>query len=470
MTTTTRIPTIISYQMSLSLASFYKYLNGSLFFLSLIATLLPLASPYSNVTLSSLGGNLEVMVYLPHAVKPSEATYYMASRFDHGSMIGSITSKNEKTGAKHLLFGSKNWRQPHNSGWPESGIGLASEFGVGDDGPLCQYRCGWDGVNDVTNGVLGYEDAKNGEPFLKIGVGALIKGSCPSCDSTDNYRFNSPYEFAELPQWKVFTSSSSIVSMEHEARVRNYGYRLHKDIVLDGNVLAVTSVLTNLGDTAFSTAWYSHNFFTCDGIPVRDGYSLDMDIQGDKGKLYEEPGVIGSWAVPLRTFANIREFKDHVTVDVARPLNGDTRIKAEFVKDDASKGAFTLHGCTTSLRSELPDVINNRIPMYAYNLYLEKGTFSPEPQILLHLQPGQSTSWTQRLVIENEDEGIKGLPLLGKSVARTDDGSENVWKLIAAAVIMVGAVLSLHVRQRVSARDNDNGRRREDYSTVPDVA
>jgi hypothetical protein len=432
----------------------------------MLVLLLPCTSGYSNFTLSSNGGDIEVVVYLPHAVKPDEPTYYMGSRFDHSSMIGSI--KRRSLGRVHTLFGGSLWRLPHNNQWPESGIGLASEFGVGDDGPLCQYRCGWGGVNDISNGVLGYDEAKNGEAFLKIGVGALIKGSCPMCDSTDTYRFNSPYEFAELPQWKVLVSTSSVVSMEHEAYVKHHGYRLHKDIVLDGNVLAVTSVLTNLGDDAFSTAWYSHNFFTCDSIPVRGGYSLDLDIRERVGtKLYEEPGVLGSWAVPLRSFARIEDFRKTIRVSVVRPLEDDTRIKAEFVNDEDSKGAFTLHGCGTAITSRFPDVEGHALPMYAYNLYLEKGTLSPEPQILLHLEPGQAVSWTQRLVFEDDYDGSSSSYLSFASYSLFPSSPDGVWMFVTAAVLLVGAVFALHVsNQRLSACSG----LRSHYNTVPDVA
>ena len=436
-------------------------------------TTLALAS-YSNVTLTSYDGSLEVVVYLPVGIKPTEKTYYVSSRFDHGSMIGSIKRTSRKVVSdeiveqEHYLFGGEQWRTPHNSQWPESGIGLASEFGVGDDGAYCQYRCGWEEVDDVTNGVLGYREARNGEPFLKIGVGALIKGSCPSCDSTDNYRFNSPYEFAELPQWHVLQATKNILAIEHEASLKHHGYRLHKDIVLDNNVLLVTSVLTNLGSKAFSTAWYSHNFFTCDGIPIREGYGLDLNIRGQRGTLYEEPGVIGSWAVPLQAFASVKEYPGHVEVDVYRPLEGGTRIKAEFVNDGSSDGGFVLHGCDTSIRNEFPDVQRGVLPMYAYNLYLEKGTFSPEPQLLIHLEPGASTSWTQRIVFEDDADDptmsqrreIFGL----RMISLTDLSPEDAWKLLPAMVIVVLAVSSLFI----SSRSSRNSRRLF-YSQIPDV-
>jgi len=72
-------------------------------------------------------------------------------------MIGDFTYKSSSQ--KKLVYGHSLWRTPHNPTNSESGIGLASEFGCSDDGATCNgYH--------VTNGVLGYESAQLGEPFL----------------------------------------------------------------------------------------------------------------------------------------------------------------------------------------------------------------------------------------------------------------------------------------------------------------
>ena len=100
----------------------------SILYLLAASTTLSLAS-FANVTLESEDGNVEVVVYLPVGLKPTEPTYYVSSRFDHGSMIGSIKLKSHQVAENkiltkiHELFGAKNWRLPHNSQWPESGIG-----------------------------------------------------------------------------------------------------------------------------------------------------------------------------------------------------------------------------------------------------------------------------------------------------------------------------------------------------------
>lgn len=325
-------------------------------------------------------------------------SYYSGTRFDWSSMIGNVRFNGNS------LYGTDMWRMPHNTHWPESGVGLASEFGVGDDGDFCFYRCGWPLTGGITNGVLGYRQAKQGEPFLKVGVGLLIKGSCPACDSAEDYKFNSPYIFAEQPVWTWTTTNNNnnnliAVSLRNQATLREYGYQLTKDIELtNDNVLLVTTTLTNTGAQPFSTVWYSHHFFTCDSIAIGPGYSVKLGVSYyGKSPLYEEPGT-WSWSTPLAQYANIRPSSDgSVRIDMTRAMEWGVRIKTEFVKDDNTSGAFLVQACGTSILSTLQTADEFPLEMYAYNLYLERGTLSPEPQILLNLLPGSSRRWTQRL-------------------------------------------------------------------------
>lgn len=389
---------------------------------------------YSNIKLTSRDGDLSVVVYLPIGVRGrgarDEESFYYSSRFDQGSMIGSITRKKRRsssaasdheTPTDHVLYGTDMWRLPHNSHWPESGVGLASEFGVGDDGALCDFRCGWPAAVGVTNGLLGYQEAGSGGSFLKIGVGELIKGTCPACDSTDDYRFNSPYLFAKQPVWTMTRASddrNAAVRLEHQAVLRNHGYHLIKEIALTNNVLTVKTTLQNLGDAPFSTVWYSHNFFTCDQVAVGPGYSLDFDIKGESvHPVYEEPST-WSWSTPLKDYGRVKLFPNSVHLEMTRTLDPGTRIKAEFADDHVTTGGFTLSACETGLESSIvsPDFARDGskpISMYAYNLYIERGTFSPEPQLLIsNLMPGQSVSWTQVVVVhDNGFETSKVVPV-----------------------------------------------------------
>ena len=368
---------------------------------------------FANVTLQSPNGDLSAVIFLPKGLKPAERTFYMASRFDHSSMIGDIrrTTRNRHSGKEttQLFYGTEQWRVPHDPYWPESGVGLAAEFGVGDDGAFCNYRCGWYEVNEVTNGVLGYEEAKNGESFLKIGVGELIKGSCPICDSSEDYKFNSPYEFKRRPEWQLETSPNTpnFMALSHEATLYQNGYRLRKEITVNDDAILVKTILTNIGRVPFASAWYSHHFYTCDNHPIGRGVGVDLDL-ATTGGAYDEPGT-WFWSTPIENYASITTIDDEVSVQMQRGVEQNVRIKAEFSINEQSHGAFSIHGCDTVIKETIPEMEapDGDISMYAFNLYIETGTFSPEPQIYMHLWPGQETSWTQRLDFQDIDESTR---------------------------------------------------------------
>ncbi|KAL3904524.1 MAG: hypothetical protein SGILL_010033, partial [Bacillariaceae sp.] len=414
-------------------------------------------------------GDLSVVVYLPDGMKPGEPTYYQSTRFDWSSMIGQITRTStdwQGNRETHTMYGTRNWRVPHDPYWPESGVGLAAEFGVGDDGSFCNFFCGWNHVNEVTNGVLGYREAKVGESFLKIGVGELVKGSCPTCDSAEDYKFNSPYEFANPPEWNVEDyGDGRSVSLNHQATLKEHGYRLRKDITLHNDQLLVKHTLTNIGRTPFSTAWYSHHFFTCDSHPVGSGYEVDVDLAATDGE-YEEPGT-WFWATPLQDYARVTASKDTVSVRMQRGLPSDVRIKAEFVKDENSHGGFTVKACQTSIRETIPEVSQPKtgISMYAYNLYIESGTFSPEPQIYLHLMPGESTSWTQQLDFQDylppspSPRWFRFRQYILPKRRLIGYNAKTVVSLIAITIAIAGlSAVVLHFRTR----------RRQAYEPIPD--
>ena len=416
-----------------------------------------------------------MVVYLPIGIKPNEALYYFSSRFDHGSMIGSISRKVRlPTGGMrtHTLYQDGMWRQPHNTNWPESGVGLAAEFGVGDDGDLCLFRCGWYGSGDLTNGVLGYREARLGETFLKIGVGKLIKGSCPTCDSAEDYKFNSPYQFAEVPEWSMSQSDPQSVQLTHQAFLRDHGYALKKEISLVGDTLSVTTTLTNLGRDAFSTVWYSHNFFTCDGIAVGPGYGLDLNLRGEQDPVYEEPGT-WSWSTPLQDYARVKRNAGHINVQMVRAVEPGIRIKSEFTRDDTTNGGFTLHACGTKIQSSIPQTQdpNSGISMYAYNLYIERGTLSPEPQILLHLDPGQSATWSQKLTIGDDPVIEDGWSdrLRSASFTEAASTSTNFLERHSIAVPFVAVVLLALTLQSV-VRLRRRRQLHQRYTRIADVS
>ncbi|KAL3792504.1 hypothetical protein HJC23_008426 [Cyclotella cryptica] len=360
---------------------------------------------YNNVTLKS--PIMSVKVFMPAFGDLSkENDYYTGSRFEHGSMIGDVMYGDNKK-----VYGRGLWRTPHDPTWPESGVGLASEFGCGDNGQTCI------GKGDITNGVLGYDTARAGEPFLKIGVGALIKGSCPECvgDENGDYKFNSPYKFYRTPKWSLLPSpGSNEVTFLSEESIGDYGYRIQKTARLDGNILTVRTLLSNAGKKQFTTPWYSHHFFSGDDAPVGPGYALDLGLSefGLKAgtAVFKQPGL-GSWSGDINEYVNVTLAKDgSISMDFKKAIPDGVRLKANFLDENMqtlTDGSFTIRAPNgISVYERIPELqTQSRNPfIYAYNVYIEKGTLSPEPLLLLYLQPGETTSWTQHLRFSSLDK------------------------------------------------------------------
>ena len=411
------------------------------------------AETYGNVTLRS--PMMSVKVFMPTSGDFSKETdYYQGSRFEHGSMIGDMMF-----GDSRKVYGRGLWRTPHDPSWPESGVGLASEFGCGDNGDTCI------GKGDITNGVLGYDTAKVGDPFLKIGVGALIKGSCPDCvgDDAQVYQFNSPYKFYRTPKWSVLPSpGANEISLVSEESLGDYGYRIQKTVRLDGNILTVRTILSNAGKKQFTTPWYSHHFFTADEAPLGPGYGLDLGLSefGLKSGtvVYKQPGL-GAWSGEMSDYVDVVAAKDgSITMNVKKSIPDGVRLKANFLDENMpilTDGSFTLRAPNgISVYERIPELqTQSRNPfIYMYNVYLEKGTLSPEPMLLLYLQPGETASWTQHLKFSAFDKNGSAsfLSMISNTALQPrHPGSFAAMFLIIACCSMA---ISLYLRSPLSKR------------------
>jgi hypothetical protein len=395
---------------------------------------------FEHLSLSSPSGGLSATVFLPARADaaPDAQHYYGSSRFDWSSMIGELT-----TSDGHVLAADNFWRAPHDPAWTESGIGLAGEFGCGDDGSACGPGWGaYDGAGGVplTNGVLGYDEAVAGGSFLKIGVGALRKGSCAGCDATsasDRYRFNSPYAFDRTPEWTVTRRGPGEVRLESNASLPaaaghaapKWGYALARTVALTdgparsplsrsvGGLLVETWELTNTGSEAFATPYYSHNFFALDAAHIAAGWTLQVD--GLHAERYTDGDA--SWAKPLGSYARARPSASGLsdTLEWEREVRPAEKLKANFEGAAcafAPPGDFRLSydGGAFSVRStqclQPPQLQAEAAAcateccqprLYAFNLYAEATTLSPEPIVRVELQPKQTAVWTRTLALDS---------------------------------------------------------------------
>jgi hypothetical protein len=306
------------------------------------------AEDYLHIFLKN--NTLKVKVYLTDA----EKGFYRGTRFVRAGVVGEIEY------AGHKLFGPlKDTHDPTNH---DDIIGFAPEFG--QEKPL------------------GYDNAKVGGTFLKIGVGELEK------PEEQKYSFATKYKVVKPAEWKEVIRDGEPDSLRRIgwltrgelASGLKYQYEMTIELTESKGVpsLRVHYQLKNIGRGRISTDFYQHNFFNVDGDSVGPNYALEFPFK-------PKP-------------ENLRgKFEDLVTVDG----------KELRFKDKLTKG-FIMAGVTGYDISAAQDrqVTMKHAPSgvrvlcawdygtQKINVWGMKTTLCPEPFGQLVIEPEQQKSWS----------------------------------------------------------------------------
>jgi hypothetical protein len=307
----------------------------------LLLAIFSLAADFPTRTLKS--DELTVTVYMPDAVKGM----YRGTRFDWSGVL-------DVQFGKHKLFGP--WLGNPDPKNHDSIVGPCEEFGMF--------------VNP-----LGYDDAKIGEKFLKIGVGVLEK------PKEEKYRFMHTYTIAKTPTWTVETNENMIIFTQSIATDFGYGYKYAKTITLKGLELIIAHTLANTGKKQIHTDHYNHNFFNVDGDAVGTNYTLQFLFEPKADK-------------PKERFAELVKMKGKALY-LSGPLDTGT-IYGGIVGFDstANTNGFTMHHWKSNVSVE----VTGDKPLKQFNLWGMKTTICPEPFIELKIEPGKRESWTWKYV------------------------------------------------------------------------
>lgn len=190
---------------------------------------------------------LNATIYLPDADKG----FYRGTRFDWAGVIGSL----EYNG--HSYYGP--FFEKFNPAVRDVVIGDPIEAGVNSaaTGPVEEFL----GAGET---VLGYAEAKPGEPFCKIGVGSLRKLDNAPYSSYTNYPIlnGGKRTVKSGSDWIEFTQQLDCGS--------GYGYTYTKTIRLLDNQpeMTIEHRLVNTGTKPIDTRVYDHNFTSIDHQPT----------------------------------------------------------------------------------------------------------------------------------------------------------------------------------------------------------
>jgi hypothetical protein len=177
-----------------------------------------------------------------------ERGYYRGTRFDWSGQIESLRAKD------HEYFGK--WFEKYDPKLHDAIMGPVEEFVTNDS-------------------ALGYDEAKPGGEFIRIGVGALKK---PEEARFDRFK---TYDIVDHGKWSVKKGGDWIEFTHNLSDHNGYAYRYTKRIVLTKGKpeMVIHHLLKNTGKKTIVTSQYNHNFFMLDGQPTGPDASVTFPFE-----------------------------------------------------------------------------------------------------------------------------------------------------------------------------------------------
>ncbi len=288
-------------------------------------------------------GAITARFYLPD----SESGYYRGTRFDWSGVIYSLKT------AKHEYFGQ--WFPKYDPKLHDAIMGPVEEF-------------------RTNNAGLGYDEAKVGGTFIRIGVGVVTK---PEEAAYQSFR---TYDIVDHGKWRV-RSGKDRIEFRHELRDQTgYGYRYTKRIRLEPGraVMVIEHELSNTGRKRIVTSQYNHNFFVIDGQPTGPAVEVKLPFELEA----------------------VRAFRGDIAVASGKQIG----YKRELQTGESVIAEFRGFGDTASdydVRVENKKAhagvrITGDRPLSKLVYWSIRTVFSPEPYIDLSVEPGKSTRWSYR--------------------------------------------------------------------------
>lgn len=297
-------------------------------------------------------GQIQAKIYLPQA----ERGFYRGTRFDWSGVIHSLRFEG------HDYYGP--WftkTAPGVHDFVYDGPDITAGPCSATTGPADEFK------------AVGFEDAKPGGTFVKIGIGALRR---PDDKAYDAYRL---YDIVDPGKWQIKKKRDSIeFTQTLNDSASGFGYVYHKTVQLAGGKpeMLLRHSLKNTGTHALDTNVYNHNFLVLDGKTPSPGLVITVPFQ------------IQSPRPPVQSLAEIRgnqivykdTLKDHDTV--ATPLQGFS----DSAKDNQIRIENSAAGAGMTIQADHP--------LLREALWSIRSVLAMEPFISISVAPGQEFTWT----------------------------------------------------------------------------
>jgi len=323
------------------------------------------AAEYPSAEISN--GDLRVKLYLPDG----KNGFYRATRFDWSGMIYSLVYQG------HEYYGP--WFQrvdPKVRDFVFEGDGIVASPCTAAVGPAEEF------VTD-SNQPLGYQEARPGGTFVKIGVGVLRKAA-----DSDYDRFTS-YQLVDSGKWTSKKTADSIEFTQTLADAQSgYGYVYRKTISLSKNEMTIAHSLRNTGSRTIDTNVYNHNFLRIDGAATGPDYTITV------------PYALQSSRPPNPEFAEIRGNQ----ILYKKRLENRTVVETSMRGFGSDPKDFDIRIENRTSRAGLR--ITGDQPLEKQALWSIRATLSVEPFVKIHAAPGEEFSWSLKYTYFTQNPSV----------------------------------------------------------------
>lgn len=300
-------------------------------------------------------GIISAKLYLPDATKG----YYRGTRFDWSGVFASLTFEG------HNYFGP--WFEKYD---PKIHDAIS--------GPVEEFFGGAPSVGHDTATGLGYNEAKPGGTFIRIGVGVLRK---PEEEKFNRFK---TYEIVDAGKWKVERKPDGVTFHHAVADTPSgYGYEYTKIARLEPGkpALVLEHSLKNTAKKTISTEVYDHNFLTIDGQPTSRDFILKFPFQvtatGELNGFVETKG------------------RQLVYINDIGPQDKEGQfVMAELKGYGSSKNDYDIDVYNMKVGAGVH--ITGDWPLEKILFWSVRTVLSPEPYLHFDIKPGETAKWKIR--------------------------------------------------------------------------
>lgn len=274
-----------------------------------------------------------------------EKGYYRATRFDWSGQISDLEYKG------HTYFG--NWNpSPYDPKLHDAIMGPVEEF--------------------LTQGKgLGYDEAKIGGTFIKIGVGVIRK--------PEERRFGQfkTYEIADPGKWSIRKHNDSVeFTQTVNDPASGYAYQYTKTVRLAKGkpLLLLDHKLKNTGKKAIVSDSYEHNFYMIDQQPVGPDIVVRFPFE-----VHATDKLNGFAETRGKEFVYLKELQKGQSAQ--SNLTGYSTDAKDYniVEENLKTGAGVRQTCDR--------------PIVRINYWSIRSTACPEAYIHMDVAPGKTFTW-----------------------------------------------------------------------------